>query len=77
LHFAEIAGVPPSGRVFDVLLQGAPAIPALDVAGVVGPHRALVKEAKGVLIDDRLEIEFVPRPGGQLPVCSGLEVIPE
>ena len=77
LHFAEIAGVPPSGRVFDVLLQGAPAIPALDVAGVVGPHRALVKEVKGVLIDDRLEIEFVPRPGGQLPVCNGLEVIPE
>jgi len=68
--------------VFDVKLQGKRVLSGLDVfkeAG--GRNKAIVKELKGVRVEDALTIELVSaatNPAmGQAPILSGIEVVRE
>ena len=77
LHFAEPDGVQPGERVFDVRVQGKPALVALDVARESGgQNRSLVKEIAGVEVSDRLVIQLAPDKNAkeQAAVLSGLEI---
>ncbi|MBI3986588.1 MAG: hypothetical protein HY343_06695 [Lentisphaerae bacterium] len=62
LHFADLVETNvPGSRVFDVLVQGKPALKAFDIVKEAGgPRRALVKEFKGVAAAATLTVEFVP-----------------
>jgi len=68
--------------VFDVKLQGKRVLSGLDVfkeAG--GRNKAIVKELKGVRVEDALTIELTSvatNPTmGQAPILSGIEVVRE
>ena len=76
LHFAEPDYRRPGQRVFDVTLQGRTVLKAFDVVKVAGgPHRAVVREFKGVKAVEDLAVEFKARTGA--PVLCGLEVLAE
>ncbi len=82
LHFAEPDDVGPGRRVFDVKLQGRTVLEGLDVVKEAdGRFRALVKEFKGVLAENALTVELVPRSDdltpATTPILSGLEVMIE
>ena len=80
LHFAEMAAAKPGERVFDVKLQGKPALTRFDVvAAAGGPRRALVREFKAVPVKDTLTVEFASVKGrGKLPpVISGVQAVLE
>ncbi len=74
LYFAEMDGLKPGQRVFDVSLQGQLALTKLDVvAEAGGPKREVVKEVRNVNIADLLTIGFTRQAGE--PILSGVEVI--
>jgi hypothetical protein len=74
LYFAEMEGKTPGQRVFDVSLQGKPALTKLDVVKEAGgPKRELMKEFKDVGIADKLIIGFAPQAGE--PMLSGVEIV--
>lgn len=77
LYFAETAGAPPGGRVFQVAAQGRP-VRTVDVAGEVGAltpyHLAFT-----VIVRHELTIGFIPRRGQTMlsavkiaPVAAGV-----
>jgi len=77
LHFAEPDDVKAGDRVFDVTVQGRRAFDNLDVVKEAGqPRKAIVKEIRGVRVNDELRISF--HSSTKLPafVC-GVEVIEE
>jgi len=75
LVFAEPEEYLPGQRIFDVSLQGAPAIRGLDIARETGgPRKALVKEFRNIRIEKDLVIEFA---GKSPSVISGVEVVKE
>ena len=75
LHFCEPDDRKPGTRVFDVRVQGKPAVTALDIAAEAGgARRPLVRELRGVEVTDRLELVFKPARGSAGAVISGLEV---
>ncbi|MBI2438644.1 MAG: PQQ-binding-like beta-propeller repeat protein [Lentisphaerae bacterium] len=82
LHFAELDDTAVGQRVFDVKLQGQPALKNFDIVKEAGaPRRALVKEFKQVKAGAELSLEFVPS-GKELtsataPILSGLELYDE
>ncbi|NLF16926.1 MAG: hypothetical protein GX595_06675, partial [Lentisphaerae bacterium] len=70
LVVAEPSDVPP-GRVFDVLVQGQPAVTGWRLEGQ--PRRAVWLDLGRVLLRDRLEVALRASPGsGGPPVLSGL-----
>jgi outer membrane protein assembly factor BamB len=76
LYFAELEGQAPGQRVFDVTIQGAPAIQKLDIAAEAGGHfRPLVKEFRDIPCGSTVVIQFTPHQG---QAClSGIEVVPQ
>jgi hypothetical protein len=77
LHFAEPDNVKPGDRVFDVTIQGRRAFDNLDVVKEAGQSRkAIVKEIRGVRVNDELRISFHPTTKLPAFVC-GVEVVEE
>ena len=79
LHFAEPQGLPAGKRIFDVLLQGKPALTKFDIAAAAGgPDKAVVKQLTGVPVTTSLTVELKPALGSARgPVLCGIEVIAE
>ncbi len=82
LHFAELdVSAKPGQRVFDVRIQGAPALRGFDIVREAGgARRALVKEFKGIKAGQLLDIEFIPATPAtpeSAPLLSGLELTEE
>ena len=76
LHFLESDDVRPGDRVFDVHVQGQPALAAFDVVKAAGGrNRALVKEVSGVQVGDELVIELIPTTSKlRASILSGVEI---
>ena len=75
LYFAEPGGAAPGERVFDVLVQGRPAIESLDVTRLRGTNEpsALVRTVPGIEVGDgRMELKLLSRRGE--PVLSAFAV---
>ena len=79
LHFAELEDVEPGQRVFDVKVQGADVIGALDiVAAAGGVRKPLVKEIEGIKATDTITIGLTQVKGSRLPaIICGAEIEPE
>lgn len=79
LYFLEPDNLQPGQRVFDVEIQGRPALTQFDVVKEAGcSNRGVVKEIQGVAVTKDLEVRFKKSPGATLPpVLSGLELIQE
>jgi hypothetical protein len=79
LHFAEPEDLEPGERVFDVRLQGKPVLESLDIAKATGDqHRALVKEFRGIQVEEKLLVEFAPLSKSKHPaVLCGVEILAE
>ena len=78
LLFAETGKPEPGARVFDIALQGQPALPAFDIAKeAAGSWRTVVKEFHGVSVSDLLTITLTPAEGSLPPIFSGVEVLVE
>ena len=76
LHFAELEGLEPGERVFDVSIQGKRVLESFDIANEAGGSlRGLVKEFKGISPAGTLELSFTDRVG---QAClSGVQLIAE
>jgi hypothetical protein len=77
LHFLEPDEVAVGERVFDVRVQGKPAIQALDIMKETdGRNTALVKTIAGVEVADEFVIELAPQAAARLreSVLSGIEI---
>jgi outer membrane protein assembly factor BamB len=77
LHFSEPDDVQAGDRRFAIRLQEKTVVPALDVFDEAGGrHRGLVKEFRGVLVDDDLLIELIADSDAKLQasVLSGIEI---
>jgi hypothetical protein len=80
LHFAEVDGLKPGERLFDVRVQGRQVASKLDIVREAGgPMTALVKEVHGVEVTDKLTIELLPAGDGQSSgtLLSGIEIAAE
>jgi hypothetical protein len=79
LYFLEPAATRAGERVFDVGVQGKPALTALDVfAEAGGARRGLVKELRGIGASESLSFELRPQQGSRLPpVLGGVEIAAE
>ena len=72
LRFAELKAVDPNDRIFDVVVEGQLAIPALDIADEVGDftaddHTVVVEVTDGVL-----NVRIIARQGFMTPILNGL-----
>ena len=76
LHFAELEGLEPGERVFDVSIQGKRVLKSFDIAGETGgAMRGTVKEFGGITTDGTLDLSFSNEIG---EAClSGVQVIIE
>ena len=79
LHFAEVDGLPPGQRTFQVRLQGRPLGPPVDIAREAGLMTALVREFPRVEIADKLIVNLDPLPGHEKcgTLLSGIELVEE
>ena len=79
LHFAELGGVRPGERVFDVSIQGNTVIESLDVIAAAGGRRKpVVKEFKGIKAAATIGLSLTASQGSKLPpVLCGAEIEPE
>lgn len=80
LHFAEPDGVAPGERVFSVRLQGTTVLDSLDVAQAAGgKFRGLIKEFKGIQIEEELLVELAPLSDAkvQATILCGVEILAE
>jgi hypothetical protein len=76
LHFSELEGFNQGKRTFNVSLQDQSRLVAFDVVREAGAKfLPIVKEFKGIEIDETLKLQFEKLNG--LPCLAGLEVIPE
>jgi len=76
LHFVESRDVSPGARVFDVLLQGEPALQGFDVVREAGGrHTPVVREFRDVRARQSLVVETASAPGKLKPVISAIEMI--
>lgn len=74
LHFSEPDAVDVGERVFDVSIQGQPAIRQLDVAKESGGrHRAIVRQFTDVEADSKLRIDLKAVRGRA--ILSGVEIV--
>jgi glucuronoarabinoxylan endo-1,4-beta-xylanase len=74
LYFAETYFSSAHQRVFDVQMQGATVISALDIFAQAGFCKALVKSAKVSVTNGQLVIGFIRTIS--VPVVSALEILP-
>ncbi|GII84747.1 hypothetical protein Ssi03_27370 [Sphaerisporangium siamense] len=63
LDFAEIKDTRPGRRVFDVIVEGQLAIPALDLALEVGSYTATTRQYTVKVTDGQLNVRFAERSG--------------
>jgi len=79
LVFAELENRPAGERIFDVAIQGKPALDGFDVARAAGgAYRTVTKEFKSVEVDHLLTIDFAPRhPGRAEALICGIEILRE
>ncbi|GII91896.1 S8 family serine peptidase [Sinosporangium siamense] len=66
LGFADTKSSHPGGRVFDVLVEGQLAIPALDLALEVGTHTASPRQYTVRVSDGQLNVRFAKRTGSTI-----------
>jgi len=77
LHFAEPEDLKPGERVFDINVQGRRVLDDLDIVKEAGrPRTAVVKEFRGVRVNDELRISFQPSTKPPAVLC-GIEVVEE
>ncbi|SDH34824.1 Serine protease, subtilisin family [Sinosporangium album] len=72
LGFAEVRGMRPGRRVFDVMAEGEFAVPALDLAQEVGTHTATVRRYTVKVVDGQLNLRFAARAG--TPIVNTIRV---
>ncbi|MBN2317282.1 MAG: PQQ-binding-like beta-propeller repeat protein, partial [Sedimentisphaerales bacterium] len=78
LYFAETQGAEAGQRLFNVSLQGQQVLEAFDIAGQAGgPNRLVVKEFKGIDIQDDLKINLTPVTVTCQPLLCGIEIVAE
>ncbi|HVR73498.1 MAG TPA: malectin domain-containing carbohydrate-binding protein, partial [Planctomycetota bacterium] len=75
LFFAEIEGLGPGARVFDVGLQGRACLQDFDIAKEAGgPFRSIMKEIDDVEVRDYLRVRLSAK-SGRKPLLNGIQVI--
>jgi len=82
LHFADLTNDHDGKRVFDVKLQNRVVLKGFDIfAQAGGRNRAVVKEFRGIMATDTLELAFAPGAGemttATAPIISGMQVVAE
>ncbi len=79
LYFMEPDNIAPGQRVFDVLLQGHPALKDFDIVKAAGAaNRGVVKEFKNVQLSPQLEVRLQKSATSSLgPALSGVELVLE
>ena len=71
LLFAELAGLEPGARVFDIRVQNTIVAENVDIAGQAGgPLKALAKAFSGIAASKTMLIELLPKTGR--PLLCGL-----
>ncbi|RBQ17893.1 peptidase [Spongiactinospora rosea] len=66
LDFADLRSTRPGARVFDVLVEGAFAIPALDLALESGTYTAVPRQYTVRVSDGQLNVRFATRQGATI-----------
>ncbi|MEV0236747.1 S8 family serine peptidase [Nonomuraea sp. NPDC050786] len=66
LDFADIKSTQPGKRVFDVLVEGELAIPALDLALEAGTYTAVSRQYTVKVTDGQLNVRFATRQGATI-----------
>ena len=80
LYFVEPDDLGAGERVFDIAIQGQPVLAGLDVLKEAGARlRTVVKEFRGVKIEEDLTVAFAESQSGTVPapVICGVEVVLE
>ena len=80
LYFSEPDEVKEGERVFDVLLQGKPALTGFDIVKEAGGRdRGVVKEFKGIKAGAELRLKFRSQAESSTkpPILCGVEVVAE
>ncbi len=80
LYFAELDGLKPGERIFDVSIQGQEMLKGLDIVREAGGVRQiLVREFSGVKAGHELMVTFSSAniAGNRMPVICGIELIAE
>jgi hypothetical protein len=80
LCFAEPEDLQPGDRIFSVTLQGKTVLDGFDIAEAAGgPRRPVVKEFRGVLVQDWLEVRLMSskRSPDNRPVLCGIQAFRE
>jgi hypothetical protein len=78
LHFMEgyHAMYTPGTRVFSVAVNGRPVAEHLDVRQEAGEiAKAILREARGVKSDGKIEVVFTPETKDQRPLINGIEIL--
>ena len=75
LKFAEIWFAAPGKRIFDVFINGAPALARFDIAAAAGgPNRAIDREFRTQVTDGQIVIQFLPVVSN--PKVNAIEIVP-
>jgi hypothetical protein len=78
LYFAETQGAEAGQRFFNVSLQDRDVLTDFDIViEADGPNRLVVKEFKGINIQDDLKVNLTPATMGHQPLLCGIEIIAE
>ncbi|MCG5219990.1 S8 family serine peptidase [Streptosporangium soli] len=72
LGFAETRSMPMGSRVFDVIVEGQLAIPALDLALEAGTYTAVTRQHTVKVTDGQLNVRFAARKGA--PIVSFVRI---
>ncbi|MGN9844077.1 S8 family serine peptidase [Nonomuraea sp. H19] len=72
LDFAEIRSTQMGKRVFDVLVEGQLAIPALDLALEAGTYTAVARQYTVKVTDGQLNVRFATREGA--PIVNAIRI---
>ncbi len=74
-YFSEIEDKKLGDRIFDIEVEGKKVYPDLDIYKEAGSKKALIKQLKGIIVNDRyLDIDFKVKKS--LPCVAGIEIIP-
>ncbi|MEV1179133.1 malectin domain-containing carbohydrate-binding protein, partial [Nonomuraea sp. NPDC049784] len=72
LDFADLKSTQPGKRVFDVLVEGQLAIPALDLALEAGTYTAVSRQYTVKVTDGQLNVRFATRQGAT--IVNGIRI---